>query len=293
MIYNDVEPEHLGGGVVVFRKAVDYDFDWTFNIFCRSLDEEHAEMYRPGKDPETGESIYINKSGYLFSKESIDSMPRRASMIHQDKRQEVQDLFKFLEESKDKYLLKYFEKFPLAYNCVWWKVKGHVVSYKENVYLGSHSDISAEYVYGVHQTSNELALRNVISCIVYVNSSVDSESELTDNTFIGGHHYFNYLDIDCQPKSGDIMMFPSNYVAAHEVKPVTKGHRISYLGWYSQGTPNPAVNEDVCDPIKDPEVAKISTNVYLPTLREDYRNYLTKKGYTKTDKQYQVTELNT
>lgn len=293
MIFNDVEAEHLGGGVVVFKGAVKYDFEWAFEIFNRMLDEEHAQMYTPSKDPETGEDIYINKSGYLFSKDSVDAMPRRAGMIHQDKRQEVIDLFSFLEESKDKYLLKYFELFPLAYNCVWWKVKGHIVSYKKDVYLGSHSDISAEYVYGVHQTNNELALRNVISCIVYVNDCVDDDNLLDGTNFTGGHHYFNYLDIDYSPKAGDIMMFPANYMAAHEVQPVNSGHRVSYLGWYSQGTPNPAVFEAVCDPLKDPELGRISTNVYLPSLREDYRSYLLSKGYSESSDQYKVTNLNT
>jgi len=248
-------------------------------------------MYELTVDPETGLPAYLNKSGYLFGKESIDAMPKRASTIHQNKNKNIKDIFNFIEESKDKYLLKYFERFPLAYNCVWWKVKGHIVSYGPNVYLGSHSDISAEYVYGVHQTSHELALRNVITSLVYLNSSVDSDPD--EYSYTDGHHYFNYLDIDIKPQAGDILMFPSNYMAAHEVKPVGTGTRISYLGWYSQGTPNPAVNEDVCDPLKDPQIAEISTNLYMPTLREDYRSFLKSKGYEENSDQYKVTKLNT
>jgi hypothetical protein len=213
-------------------------------------------------------------------------MPRRGSVIHQDQRQEVSRLLVGLETIKDSYLLKYFERFPLAYNCVWWKVKGHLVSYAPGVYLGPHSDISAEYVYGVHRTSQELALRNVITSIVYLNSSGDGEFE-----FMGGEHAFNYLDIRHTPKAGDVMMFPSNYMAAHEVLPVTQGRRISYLGWYSQGTPNSIVGEDVCDPLSNPEGARMSTNVYMPSLRDDYRRFLQERGYDESSEQFNVTRL--
>ena len=60
-----------------------------------------------------------------------------------------------------------------------------------------------------------------------------------------------------------MLFFPSNYMAAHEVQPVGKGIRYTYLGWYCQGTPHPAVREAVVDPQKDPELAKTATNVYM------------------------------
>lgn len=291
MKYNDVEADHLGSGVILFRNAISLDWIDIFKMSEELVQHDLSMMYELTVDPETGLPAYLNKSGYLFGKESIDAMPKRASTIHQNKNKNIKDIFNFIEESKDKYLLKYFERFPLAYNCVWWKVKGHIVSYGPNVYLGSHSDISAEYVYGVHQTSHELALRNVITSLVYLNSSVDNDPD--EYSYTDGHHYFNYLDIDIKPQAGDILMFPANYMAAHEVKPVGTGTRISYLGWYSQGTPNPAVNEDVCDPLKDPQIAEISTNLYMPTLREDYRNFLKSKGYEENSDQYRVTKLNT
>lgn len=293
MGFNEPDVEILGNGVIRFRNALKGDWDTVYDYIDEMVKRERSAMYEPTTDPETGEPAYINRSGYLFSQESIDSMPHRGSAIHQDKRDEVHQLFDTFEDARDACLLRYFEKYPLAYNCVWWKVKGHIVAYGPGVYLGSHSDISAEYVYGIHQTRNELALRNVVSCLIYLNDSVDSEDELNGRNFTGGDFHFDYLDVSFKPKAGDIVMFPSNYMAAHQVLPVGKGQRISYLGWYSQGTPNPAVHEDVTDPLQQPEVARISTNVWLPTLREDYRNFLTERGYDKSSPQYRVTNLNT
>ena len=66
MIFNKVEPKHLGGGVVVFENCL--DLDWG-NLLKRSdelIQEEWSEMYTPGVDPETNEEIYVNKSGYFF-----------------------------------------------------------------------------------------------------------------------------------------------------------------------------------------------------------------------------------
>ena len=73
-------------------------------------------------------------------------------------------------------------------------------------------------------------------------------------------------------------MFPSNYVAAHEVRKVTGGHRYTYLGWYAHGTPNQAVGEYVVDP----SVNASATNVYMPSLREDVLTFADKKDPSKT-----------
>jgi hypothetical protein len=292
MIFNKVKPKHLGGGVVVFENCL--SLDWV-NLLKKSdelIQEEWNEMYTPGLNPETNEEIYVNKSGYFFNKSSIDQMPKRASAIHYSDSDDLRNLLSFIESSKDKCLLQYFELFPLAYKCVWWKVKGHILQYPKNVYLGSHSDTSADYIYDVLEPKDQLALRNVISILVYFNDSVDNEEELDGNNYMGGHHYFNYLDIDYSPKKGDVLLFPSNYMAAHEVKPVIEGFRYSYLGWYSQGTPNQEVHEYVSDPLKDPELSKKSTNVYMPTLREDLKNHLLESGYKEDSPQFYITKSN-
>lgn len=287
MINNNVEAKNLGSGVVLFENAFNLDWNYLIDIVKKETEKEWSEMYKEAIDPNTGDRCYINRSGYFFSKEGIELMPRRAGSVHQTNDKAFKDILNFIEKTKDEYLLKYFELFPLAYKCVWWKVKGHFLEYKKGVYLGKHSDNSVDYYYGIQHPPMQLAIRGVVTALVYLNSSSENESQDL-NSFVGGEHYFNYLNIKYKPKKGDILMFPSNYMAAHEVMPVTSGFRYSYLGWYSQGTPNELVNENVADPISDPETADKATNVYMPSLREDFANYLKQRGYHLSSDQYSV-----
>jgi hypothetical protein len=269
-LFNDVEAKHLGGGVVLFENAISFDSEWVCAFAEKQVSRERSQMYAEAIDPETGETAFINKSGYYFDADGVMEMPRRGSEIHRTEDAEIKNFLRFVEKSKDSYLLKYFVLFPLAYKNVWWKVKGHIVSYSVEhggKFLGQHSDTSADYMYGMPEPSDQLATRNTVSCIVYLNEE-----------FGGGEHYFNYLEIEYKPKTGDIMMFPSNYVAAHEVKPTTSGSRYTYLGWYSHGSPNPEYNESIEDPDKDPETSDFATNVYMPNLRSDFKKHLERLG---------------
>jgi hypothetical protein len=290
VINNDIEGKDLGGGVVLFENAVSFDGDKAFDLCEEIVTRERNAMYKPGIDPETGEEIYINRSGYFFGKESIDIMPGRGSAAHQDPREDVVNFLNGLEQSRDKYLFKYLEFYPLAFKCIWWKVKGHIVAYKKGAYLGPHSDISTDYIYGVWTPNDQLAMRSTVTALIYFNDCVDSEDKLDGKNFMGGHHYFNYLDITHIPKKGDILFFPASYTAGHEVKPVEGGMRYSYLGWYSHGTPNIEVKEAVADPLVDPVAAQTSTNVYMPTLVEDYRKHLLSRGYDEFSEQYRITK---
>jgi len=267
--FNNPPAKHLGGGVVLFENAISFDVNWACSFAERQVSLEREQMYTEAVDPETGKMAYLNKSGYYFDADGVRQMPRRGSAIHRTDDTDVKAFLDFVEESKYSCLIKYFVLFPLAYKNVWWKVKGHIVSYSTEhggTFLGQHSDTSADYLYGMPEPPDQLATRNTVSCIVYLN----------DN-FEGGSHYFNYLDIEYQPNAGD-MMFPSNFMAAHEVRPVTSGNRYSYLGWYSHGSPNPAYNEAVEDPIEKPEMASIATNIYLPNLRNDFKKHLESLG---------------
>ena len=111
VLNKDIEGEDLGGGVVLFRSAIDFDADYTFDLCSEIVAREKAAMYTPGIDPETGEEIYINRSGYFFGKDSIDAMPGRGSAAHQDPRKEVMEFLNSLEYARDNYLFKYLESF--------------------------------------------------------------------------------------------------------------------------------------------------------------------------------------
>ena len=52
---------------------------------------------------------------------------------------------------------------------------------------------------------------------------------LLNDDFEGGELYINNKPIDF--KRGDVLIFPSNFVYPHKVKPVTKGEMYSYVSW--------------------------------------------------------------
>lgn len=58
-------------------------------------------------------------------------------------------------------------------------------------------------------------------------------------SFSGGELVFNYLydaqenNIVLHPKAGDMVIFPSNPVFSHEVRPVKKGYRLTLVQWHN------------------------------------------------------------
>jgi hypothetical protein len=278
MQYNDVKAQHLGGGVVLFENTFDMDWDWIFNFFKKIVDQESEGMYTLTTHPHTGEEAYVNRSGYYFDRKSIEEMPGRGMTLHRDPDMQAIKTMAFIEEVKYQCLLKYMEIFPLVYKCIWWKSKGHISYYRKGMYLGPHSDVSSDYIYGIPEPANQLALKNVLGSIVYI----------TDD-FIGGEHHFDYLDITYKPKKGDILMFPSNYMAAHRIFPVERGERYAYLGWYCHGSPIKELGEIVFDPLKNPDAAINRENLYMPFLRQDFQKYLLSQGHDEQSYAYSIT----
>jgi len=254
---------HLGGGIVLYENAFDLDWDWMREFCQNTLREERETSYTPGIDPITGQEGYINRSKFFFEKDTLDEMPWRGSLVHQNPDPKVIETLDYIESRRDLCLLDYLNQFPMAGKTIWWKIRGHIVAYPKVAFLGTHSDVSTDYEYGKPHPRDQLATRSSVSVVAYINDWVETEDELDGTNFTGGEHSFAYYDISIKPKRGNMIFFPANYLAAHEVKPVTGGWRYSYLGWYCQGSPNGQYLEAVADPVTEPETAKIASNVYM------------------------------
>lgn len=258
-----IKGEHLGGGIVKYENVFELDWEWMRNFCKTTLQKEREESYTPGVDPITGEDGYINRSSFFFKKDTLDEMPWRGSLVHQNEDPKIKETLNYIEERRDACLLDYLEKFPLAGKTIWWKIRGHIVAYPKGAFLGPHSDVSTDYEYGKPHPRDQLATRSSVSVVAYINDWVETEEELDGTNFTGGEHSFSYYDISIRPKRGDMLFFPANYLAAHEVKTVTGGWRYSYLGWYCQGSPNKNYHEAVADPVTEPDLAETASNVYM------------------------------
>lgn len=104
-----------------------------------------------------------------------------------------------------------------------------VLGYEEGAFYVKHSDDSSELrdFHGETIGYVSIAPERKLSTVLFVNDS-----------FEGGELLFNYLYDDqtrrvkVKPKAGDMLVFLSNPYFSHEVLPVTKGFRLSFVQWH-------------------------------------------------------------
>jgi hypothetical protein len=189
-----------------------------------------------------------------------------------DKDSKTYKFFEHCESEIYQCLIRYIEQYPLVLPSLWWKEQGHVVAYSPNSAMGFHSDNDVNYQPGA-VPDLQLATRHVVGCILYFNDSVDSVEEIKKHEFTGGELDFSYLDVTYKPKTGDIVFFPSNYMASHKVGDVKNGARYAYISYFSHGSPdvsrgiNPAENLPLV----------MSGQVWMHDLFNDYKQYITDK----------------
>ena len=115
-----------------------------------------------------------------------------------------------------------------------------VLEYEEGFFYKRHADDSNEIV---DQTTGETAGFNLIApqrkiTTVLFASSHDPKPQ-TPHSFSGGELLFNYLKdrdgnpVTLFPQAGDMVVFLSNPVFSHEVRPVRGGYRLSLVQWHN------------------------------------------------------------
>jgi len=68
----------------------------------------------------------------------------------------------------------------------------------------------------------------IVTAIMYLNDSYTDRN----NSYTGGELVFDQIGIEIQPKAGQIVIFPSNYLFSHIVKPVASGVRYAVSRFY-------------------------------------------------------------
>lgn len=263
---------HLGMGIVLFKNAIDVDQDLIIpfleSLKEKALKEDYTIIYDDKKP------IYaINRSGHRYSLEDINkSCNHIMAFINDQTDAKISSFFKECEDTMYNALLHYVERFPMLLPCLWWRTQGHVVAYGHGATFGLHCDNDINYQPGA-EPDQQLAIRNVVGCLIYLNSSVENESLIENREFVGGQLVFPYADVEYSPKAGDLIMFPSNYLATHEVKESKFNNRYGYVGYFAQGSEHPERGIK----IRYPSDKIDSGQVWMPEIVNDYKNFILSK----------------
>lgn len=252
----------LAPGIVLFPNT-DINSAGIIELFNELKEGALQENYNFIKN-EFGKIIYgINRSGHRIPAEDIDKTCLRLSNILSHRNHNLEYIFE-LEKILYTILLKYIEIYPQVLPCLWWKTKGHGLIYSNDSCLGLHSDNDINYMPGA-EPDYQLGIRHVLTSICYFNSS--------GFDYVGGEIKFPYYNITYSPKKGDILFFPSNFLAAHEVNPVIGGNRYCYLEYYGHGSSDPSRGVNISENSDN----LTSGQVWLSNLPQDYKKYIIDK----------------
>jgi predicted 2-oxoglutarate/Fe(II)-dependent dioxygenase YbiX len=258
---NEIQAEHIGLGVLRFPSAATVNsemLDIIDTLRTEALKSHYTYVY-----DENGDILHAtNLSGHRFTPEEIDSNCVRINNFNDLHEQHQKDYFANLENELYAALINYANNFPMALPCLWWKTKGHVLSYSDGASLGLHADNDINYKPNF-EPDYQLGTKHVLAAIAYLNDDYE-----------GGEIEFPYLGIKYAPKAGDILMFPANFIYAHEVNKITKGTRYAYLGYFGQGSSDPEHGVTIIE--DSPNI--YSGQVWMNDLFIDYSQFLDDNG---------------
>ena len=203
-------------GVIEFQDALSIDHEYVVGWLDRLRENEPDEYVID----ENGN--YVNRAGYIFTAEHVAVSPQRYLDLatSEEDKQFVDDM----DAAAHGCLLQYLVNFPEARGSVWWKSPLHVVKYESRQGMGSHSDNQIKLTPS-NDFNNEHPLNNSISASIILLADCE-----------GGELNFAHANISLKPSAGSVIMYPSNYIGAHEVASV-EGLRVSAVQFFCHGTP--------------------------------------------------------
>jgi len=214
--------KHLGGGVVLIEDLLDSD---TLASIDFSLIETNCTPvgYKKidGKDYMEG--------GYYVPEEDLITMPIRYM-------QDIDKLacYQAVDDAAYTAALEYCKIFPIAAENITSFGSKHFVKYFPGGLMGVHSDSTISYKDGTVEPTFINSIGNTVSMSIILN-----------DTFTGGEINFKLWDISVSPKAGSALLYPSNYMGAHEVLEVTSGVRWVFLGFLFHGDRSFSVNPEM------------------------------------------------
>jgi len=233
-----LKPKHLGCGIVLFENVVNVDQDTILPFIAslkeKAIKEDYTIIYDDADKP-----LYaINRSGHRYVVEDIlKSSSHIMNFVDENTPNDIINFFDQCEKIFYQGVLNYTTIFPMILTSLWWRTQGHILAYGPGSAMGLHSDNDVNYQPGF-EPDLQVATRSVVGTIIYLNDSVNTISDFNKNEYLGGEIYFPYANITYKPKTGDMLMFPSNYLGSHEISPCKEGSRYAYIGYFSQGSPH-------------------------------------------------------
>ena len=257
--------EHFPMGIAVDREAIKIP-DWAIDGLVEMRDDQIERTYEIFDD-----HVIHRDSGVVWPYDMYIKWPVRVHPhyppVELPRTQQFTDFWVETEHKIYESVLKYLETYPLLLYSLWWRDKGHSLIYEPGAGLALHQDNNVGYSWENRDKivgRTEMSTRNVLSTTLHV---VDCE---------GGDMHFPYAGVTIPPRRGDVVIFPANYLAAHEVTTVKEGsRRISYLGWFGQGSAQPlstpvGESDSTVVNIYDPDKAPQATLLWQKHIERDF-----------------------
>lgn len=141
--------------------------------------------------------------------------------------EDIREFFEHVEETFYMALVRYCDIYQMVTNTLLWRMRGHALRYSPGANLGIHNDNDTNTLMRDGQrweSGRDIAMFQVTNGLAYFNDDYE-----------GGEFRFPYLNLTIKPKTGDIILFPANYIGTHGVTPIVSGHRYSYLTQFGHG----------------------------------------------------------